>query len=144
MERVLAVDYGRRRIGVAVSDALGMTAQGLPTLAIRGKQDAVAAVAAEAVEWQAGTILVGLPLNMDGSRGGMADEVEAFAEALRLQTGLPVRCWDERWTSQEAHRAMQKMGLSSRNNKGAVDRISATLLLDGYLRSLSHSNGPYE
>ena len=141
MARVLAVDYGRRRIGLAVSDELGMTAQGIPTVHVRGVQEAVAAVAEVARGWAAGEVVVGLPLNMDGSRGPMAEAAEAFAGALGRTTGLPVYFQDERWTSLSARRAMAEMGMRTRGRKGEVDRIAATLLLDAYLQARSSSKG---
>ena len=134
MNRILAVDYGRRRIGLAVSDELGITAQGIPTVRATGMAKAVVAVAEVVAGWGIGEIVVGLPLNMDGSRGEMADAAETFAQGLRETTGLPVSYWDERLTSRSAHRALQEMGKRSHERKGMVDRVAATLLLDTYLR----------
>ena len=135
MTRILAVDYGLRRMGMAISDELGVTAQGLPTVRIKGMRGGVVAVAEMASRQLAGELVVGLPLNMDGTRGPMAEAAEVFAQALREATGLPVTCWDERLTSVSARRAMQEMGVKPRGRKGTVDRIAATLLLDGYLRA---------
>ncbi len=134
MIRILAVDYGRRRIGLAVSDPLGLTAQGIPTVRVANRAEAVAAVAEAASRWEAEELVVGLPLNMDGSKGPMAEAAEAFAESLGEATGLPVRCWDERLTTVAAHRALQEVGKRSRGRKGTVDRIAATLLLEGYMQ----------
>ena len=133
MDRVMAVDYGRRRIGLAVSDELGITAQGLPTVEATGLGKAVAAVSEVASERGVGEVVVGLPLNMDGTRGEMAHAAEAFAEALGRATGLPVQCRDERLTTRSAHRTMQEAGRKARGRQGEVDRIAATLLLEGYL-----------
>jgi putative Holliday junction resolvase len=144
MVRILGVDYGRRRIGIAVSDELGLTAQGMPTLQAGGRAEAIAVVAEAASRLQVGEIVVGLPLNMDGSRGPMAEAAEAFARGLEEATGLPVCCWDERLTSRSAHRAMQEMGQRSRGQKGRVDRIAATLLLDTYLKARKGHNGEAE
>ncbi len=135
MARILAVDYGRRRIGLAVSDELGLTAQGIPTVRAGGMAEATAAVAGAASRWKVGEIVVGLPLNMDSSRGPMAEAAEAFARGLRKATGLPVRCWDERLTSRAARRAVREMGKGTRGRKETVDRMAATLLLDTYLRA---------
>ena len=137
MKRILGVDYGLRRIGLAVSDELGLTAQGLPTARVQGATGAVAAVASAASEWQVGEIVVGLPLNMDGSKGEMAEAAETFALKVREATGLQVSCWDERLTTVMAHRAMRQMGMKARRRKGEADRIAATLLLDVYLRARS-------
>ncbi len=135
MKRILAVDYGRRRIGLAVSDPLGITAQGLETVAGGSLKRAAVAVAQVAEAQEAGEIVVGLPLNMDGSAGEMAAEAGAFAAEVERRTGLPVRRWDERLTSVAAHRAMREMGVRTKGRKGDVDRMSAVLILQGYLDS---------
>ncbi|OGG51228.1 MAG: hypothetical protein A3F84_17910 [Candidatus Handelsmanbacteria bacterium RIFCSPLOWO2_12_FULL_64_10] len=135
MKRVLAVDYGRRRVGLAVSDPLGITAQGLETVAVRSLKAAAAEVARVAEEVEAGEVVVGLPLNMDGSAGEMAAEAGAFAAEVERRTGLPVRRWDERLTSVAAGRAMREMGVRTKGRKGEVDRASAVLILQGYLDS---------
>lgn len=132
-KRVLAVDYGRRRVGVAVSDPIGITAQGLETAVVRSMGEAVEAVAKVATDREAGEIVVGMPLNMDGSAGPMAREAEAFAAALERRTNLPVSRWDERLTTAAAHRAMREMNLGLKGRKGAVDRMSAALILQGVL-----------
>ena len=135
MKRVLAVDYGRRRIGLAVSDALRITAQGLETVVVRSRAEALDAVAKAAEEWEAGEVVVGLPLNMDGSAGQMAQEAEAFAAEVARRTGLPVARWDERLTSAAAHRTMREMAVRTKGRKGTVDRMAAALILQGYLDS---------
>lgn len=141
MGRILAVDYGRRRLGLAVSDELGATAQGLPTVRAGGIRAAVEAVAGVARERGVEEVVVGLPLNMDGSRGEMAEAATAFARALEAFTGLPVRCRDERLTSLSARRTMREMGVKARGNKGVADRIAATLILEGYLRARAQAKG---
>lgn len=135
MKRILAVDYGRRRVGLAVSDPLGITAQGLETVEVRSLKSAAAVVAQVAGTQDAGEIVVGLPLNMDGSAGEMAAEAGAFAEEVERRTGLPVRRWDERLTSVAAVRTMREMGVRTKGRKGDVDRMSAVLILQGYLDS---------
>ena len=140
--RILGVDYGRRRIGLAVSDELGLTAQGLPTIEATGRSRAVAAVADVARAYSVSEIVVGLPLNMDGSHGELAEAATVFSTQLAESTGIGTRCWDERLTSVTAHRVMRETGTRLRGRKGKVDRIAATVLLDSYLRYLSHSDGP--
>ena len=137
MQRILAVDFGMRRVGLAVSDALGLTAQGLPTQKVSGPNRAVEVVVEASCQWQVGRIVVGMPLNMDGSKGDMARIVEFFIANLLEKTGLPVSEWDERLTSVYAHRVLQASGQKSRGQKGAIDRIAATLLLESYIESLS-------
>ena len=144
MIRILAVDYGRRRIGLAVSDELGLTAQGISTVRVGNRAEAVATVAEVAFKWAAEELVVGLPLNMDGSKGPMAEAAEAFAESLGEATGLPVRCWDERLTTVSAHRRLQEMGKRSRGRKEAVDRMAATLLLQAYLQLRSEEKDRHD
>ena len=143
LERILAVDFGRRRIGLAVSDELGLTAQGIPTVQVNGVAEALRAVAETAAHWKVQEIVVGLPLNMDGSSGPMAAAANAFAESLREETGLAVTGWDERLTTVSAKRSMNEMKTKRGKRKGEVDRIAATLLLDSYLqrRSRDSSSG---
>ena len=133
--RILAVDYGRRRVGLAVSDEMGFAARGLPTVRADSRSSAVDSVAQVASDVGAAALLVGLPLNMDGSRGPMAEAAEAFAAALNRTTGLPVRLWDERLTTVAARRTIREIGARKRNEKGTVDRMAAVLLLNNYLQA---------
>ena len=133
--RILAVDYGRRRVGLAVSDEMGFAARGLPTVRADSRSSAVDSVAQVASDVGAAALLVGLPLNMDGSRGPMAEAAEAFAAALSRTTGLPVRLWDERLTTVAARRTIREIGARKRNEKGTVDRMAAVLLLNNYLQA---------
>ena len=133
--RILAVDYGRRRVGLAVSDELGLAARGLPTVRAESRRSAIDSVAQVAADVGAGQLLVGLPLNMDGSRGPMAEAAESFAAALNRTTGLPVRLWDERLTTVAARRTLRETGLRERNKEGTLDRMAAVLLLNNYLHA---------
>ena len=133
--RILAVDYGRRRVGLAVSDEMGLAARGLPTVRAGSRSSAVDSVAQVASDVGAAALLVGLPLNMNGSRGPMAEAAEAFAAALNRTTGLPVRVWDERLTTVAARRAIREIGARDRDKKGTVDRMAAVLLLNNYLQA---------
>ena len=134
--RILAVDYGERRTGLAVSDELGYTAQGLDTIIVSNEEEIVPRVAAIAGEKGADRIVVGLPLNMDGTESEKSMKVRAFGEILSRQTSLPVVFWDERMTSMQAHRVMQALEVKASRNKHMVDRISATLMLQEYMRSI--------
>ena len=134
--RILALDLGKKRIGLAISDPLGLTAQGLPNLERTNKRADLAALAALAREREAGLILMGNPLNMGGSEGRQSAWVHEFAEALERQTGLPVQFWDERLTTVEANRVLRSSGISISKRAAAVDRLSATILLQSYLDSL--------
>lgn len=135
MSRILAVDWGERRVGLALSDPTGTLASGLETLEVRGAADAVARVAAVARESEAESIVVGLPLLLSGERGEAARAAEAFAAALAAATGLPVATWDERLTSALAGRRMHERG-ERRLGKGRVDQDAAIALLESWLMKL--------
>jgi len=133
--RILAVDWGERRVGLAVSDPTGTLASGLETLEVRGKADALEQVAAAAREAEAESIVVGLPLLLSGEHGDAARAAEKFAAALAEATGLPVATWDERLTSALAGRRMQERG-ERRRRKGRVDQDAAIALLESWLARL--------
>jgi putative Holliday junction resolvase len=136
MTRILALDLGKKRIGLAISDQLGVTAQGLRTIERTNKRADLAALEAVAREWKAGLILLGNPKNMGGGEGRQSAWVRDFAEALQEHTGLPVEFWDERLTTVEANRVLRSSGISIRKRAAAVDRLSAVILLQSYLDSL--------
>jgi len=133
LKRILSIDYGDRHIGLALSDPLGITAQGLDTLEVRSVDQALERIAELAAQSEVGTLLIGLPKNMDGTSGERAEVVRTFAEQLSHKTGLPIRFWDERWTSRAAMRTMHEMGLKTKGRKRDVDRIAATMMLQEYL-----------
>jgi putative Holliday junction resolvase len=135
MNRLVGIDYGRKRLGIATCDALGISVRGWPTIKASGSDDAVKKVASFVCEQEVGKIVLGLPLNMDGSHGEMADEVQRFAAALRKATTLEPVLWDERLTSTQAKRVLAERGKGG-TAKGDVDRIAAALMLESYLRSL--------
>ena len=138
MPRILAVDWGRRRIGLAVSDPLGILATGLPTLEIHGEAEAVARVADTIREVEADSVVVGLPLLLSGGRGDAAEASERFAAKLREATGLPVSLFDERLTSVLAQRRLQETGERLRGRKGKLDQGAAMALLEGWLAKLAN------
>jgi putative Holliday junction resolvase len=135
--RILALDVGKRRIGLAVSDPLGLTAQGLETLERTRKREDFAALARIASDWEVSTILVGYPVNMSGEEGRQAEGIRQFAEELSARTGIPTRLWDERLTTVEAGRVLRQSGISIEKRARAVDRLSAVLLLQNYLDTLA-------
>lgn len=137
MPRILAVDWGERRIGLAVSDELGVLATGLPTLEIRGEAEAVAKVADTIREVEADSVVVGLPLTLAGERGESAIAAERFAARVREACGLPVFLHDERLTSAISARRMRERGEKSRGRKGRVDQGAAVVLLEGWLAKLN-------
>ncbi len=133
--RVLALDLGKRRIGLAISDEMGITAQGLATLERRNKRVDLAALGTLVRERGVTQILMGNPLHMSGAAGRQSEWVQEFAGALESHTGLPVRLWDERLTTVEASRVLRQSGISLEKRKAAVDRLSAVILLQSYLDS---------
>jgi putative Holliday junction resolvase len=135
--RILALDLGRKRIGMALSDPLGITAQGLPNLERKNKRVDLDALARLASAKGVTRILLGNPLNMRGDEGKQSLWVQEFAEALAGRTGLPVRLWDERLTTVEASRVLRQSGIGPEKRAAAVDRLSAVILLQSYLDSLA-------
>jgi putative holliday junction resolvase len=120
-------------MGLAVSDALGLTAQGLPTLERTGRQDDLQHIRQLADDYSVERVLVGNPLSQGGEETTMSRRVAAFAMELRQRLGCPVELWDERLTSVEAGRMLRSSGVSIEKRRGAVDRVAATLLLQSYL-----------
>jgi putative Holliday junction resolvase len=133
--RVLALDLGRKRIGLALSDELGITAQGLQTLEREGRREDIEILRRLAVEKNVGLILIGDPLHMSGERSRQSDYTREFAKELEYKTGLPIRFWDERWSSREAERTLRGSGIAPDRRKPAIDRLSAVILLQSYLDS---------
>ena len=133
--RILALDLGRKRIGLALSDPLGISAQGLETLQRTTIREDIAALEAIARQHDVKLILLGHPLNMNGTEGRQARYTSDFAERLTERTGLPVRFWDERMTSIEAGRVLRDSGISIEKRAKAVDRLSAVILLASFLDS---------
>lgn len=131
--RILAIDFGLRRIGLAVSDALGITAQGLPTLHRTSIRKDIAHIRSVAEEYSVQKVIVGNPISNTGNATAMSRHAEEFAEKLRQRLGLPVELWDERLTSVEANRVLRTAGLSINKRQQAVDRVAAVLLLQNYL-----------
>jgi len=133
---VLAIDYGERRTGLAVSDELGITAQGLDTLVIKDGEDAAARVALVVEQYDADPIVIGLPRNMDGSESEKSLKVREFGARLGESTGRRILYLDERMTTLQAQRVMREMSVKTRGNKEQIDRIAATLILQDYLGTL--------
>jgi putative Holliday junction resolvase len=125
-------------MGLAVSDALGLTAQGLPTLPRTRLDDDLRKIQELAEEYSAERVVVGNPLGHGGSATAMSRQATQFAEKLRRRVNCPVQLWDERLTTVEANRALRASGLSLGKRRRAVDRVAATLLLQSYLDFLSN------
>lgn len=135
--RILAIDYGARRMGLAVSDPLGITAQGLPTLERRNKRADFARLERTLREFEITEIVLGNPLRMSGEVGSQSQKVAGFAEELRFRFQLPVHLWDERLSSAEANRVLREAELSIRKRAQAVDRMAAVLILQSFLQARS-------
>jgi putative Holliday junction resolvase len=131
--RILALDVGSKTIGLAVSDPLGITAQGLETLRRRNKRADLEALEEVLRRYAVGEIVVGYPLRMSGASGTQSDRMSAFAEALRRRFGLPVHLWDERLTSAQANRLLRETDMSIRRRSQVVDRLAAVLILQSFL-----------
>jgi putative Holliday junction resolvase len=132
--RILAVDVGDKRIGTAVSDESGTIAQGLEVLlatgSLTGDVDAIAGLARRS---NASLVVVGLPKNLDGSLGVRAQKIVALADAVKQATGLPVELWDERFSTNEAHRILDMASVKRKKRKGFIDVMAAQIILQGYL-----------
>lgn len=133
MPRVLGVDVGTARVGLALSDPVGITAQPLEVIDQPGPSGFAAVVAERARALEVEEIVVGIPLRMDGKEGPAAEAAEGFARSLEELTGLPVQRWDERLSTKEAERAMRAGGANARRQRGIVDKVAAALVLSSYL-----------
>lgn len=131
--RALGLDLGTKTIGLAVSDELGITAQGLETLERRGPRKDVDALKARVAEYSVDRFVIGFPYNMDGSEGPRAEATRAFGAKLEEETKLPVIYWDERLTTVAAHRVLLEADVSRKKRKEVVDQIAAVLILQGWM-----------
>lgn len=134
MKKALGIDLGDARVGVAVSDDLGMLAHPLETISTQST-NVVKRVLALASERSVETIIVGMPRNMNGSHGPASDKAKAFIEELRRETTLPVVSWDERLSTVSAQRALQEAGRNTRKQKSVIDQVAAQIILQSWLDS---------
>ncbi len=135
MSRVLGIDYGKARIGVAVSDELQMLAHPAETISVAKTADPATRIAAIVREKNVERIIVGLPRHMNGSLGASAEEARLFAEKLQRVVPCKVQTWDERLSTVAAHRALREAGKSSRQTRGYIDQVAAQMILQSYLDS---------
>lgn len=134
--RIMGLDFGSKTVGVAISDALLVTAQGIEI--IRRKEEnklrqTLARIEELIVEYEVEEIVLGLPKNMNATEGARVELTQEFKEKLERRTGLPVHMWDERLTTVAADKAMMEAGIRREKRKDYVDMIAATLILQGYL-----------
>ena len=133
--RLLGLDVGSKTIGLAVSDLLGITAQGLPTIRRKNKRTDLAALQSVIDQYEVRELVVGLPLRMSGAEGTQSEKVTIFAEELRKHFGLPVHMWDERLTSAEANRLLRETDMSIRRRAAVVDQMAAVLILQAFMEN---------
>lgn len=131
--RILAIDFGSRRHGIAISDPLGIIAQPLKSMQRTVMLNDIDRIKDMIVENHVGRIVIGLPLNMDGTPAALADEITAFAEMLKEKTGIPVDTWEERLSTLEAERMLISADVSRKKRKHVVDKLAATLILQSYM-----------
>ena len=133
MNKIMGIDYGDARTGVAISDLLCSIVGSTYVVPSRNTEKAIGDIAKLARENLVGEIVVGLPKNMDGSEGIRAELCREFAEKLKEATGLPVSMWDERRTTVEAHNILSQHNYHGKKRKNTVDAVAASLILEGYL-----------
>jgi putative holliday junction resolvase len=134
--RIMGLDVGSKTIGVAISDELGITAQGFKTIKRKAMEDDLRELYTIISQFQIEKIVVGLPKNMDGSLGKQAEFVLGWIEDLKNKIQLPVETWDERLSTVEASKTLLKADLSRKKRKGVIDKLAAVLILQGYLQQI--------
>ena len=145
--RIMGLDYGSKTVGVAVSDPLGLTAQGIEIVRRKSEtklRQTLARIEEIAKEYGVEKIVLGFPKHMNNDIGERAEKSLEFKEMLERRTGLPVVMWDERMTTVEADRTMMETGIRRENRKEYVDMIAAVLILQGYLDYLSNQQATQE
>jgi len=135
--RTLGIDYGDARVGTAITDALGITAQGLETITHKGNDKLVLAKLDDIIkEYEVSTIVVGMPLNMDGTKAERVEKTEKFIHKLKCKYNkIKIVTVDERLTTVQAHRTMNELGIKAQNKKNIVDTISAVYILETYINN---------
>ena len=133
MKRIMGIDYGDARTGVAISDLLCSIVGSTMVIPSRNQEKAIADIIRIAKEQEVGEIVVGLPKNMDGTEGERAQLCREFGEKVADATGLPVHMWDERRTTVEAHNILSQHNYHGQKRKNTVDAVAASLILEGYL-----------
>lgn len=138
--RIMGLDFGSKTVGVAISDPLGITAQGIEIVRRQSEnklRKSLARIESLIEEYQVEKIVLGYPKNMNNTLGDRVQKTEEFAEMLKRRTGLEVIMWDERLTTVEAHRTMMEAGIRREDRDKYVDKIAATIILQGYLDSIA-------
>lgn len=136
--RILGLDVGEKRIGVAVSDPMGWTAQGHSVLERRRRQDDLQNLARLCTELEIEKVVLGFPRNMNGTVGPKAHEIQEFGEMLQEYLSLPVEYWDERLSTVAATKTLLEANVSRKKRKGVIDKLAAVNILQGYLNRLAN------
>ena len=139
--RVLGLDVGSRTIGIAISDPLGFTAQGLETIRRTNKRTDFEQLARVIHKYEVVQIVVGYPLRLSGAEGTQSGKMQVFAEELRKKFNLPVHLWDERLTSSQANRVLREAEISIKKRGEAVDRMAAVLILQSWMEAQATGSG---
>lgn len=137
--RVLGLDFGEKRIGVAVSDPLGIIAQGVTVIERKTIDEDLKTINGIISEYGAESVVVGMPINMDGTRGKSADKVTEFVDLLKASAGIPVTTYDERLSTKESEKFLISSDVSRKKRKGVIDKIAAQLILESYLERLKNN-----
>ena len=136
--RILGLDYGSRRIGVAICDELGMTAHGLATIARRNREADLDTIAELVRHHDVERIVIGYPLRLDGSEGIQCEKINRFIRRLEMRSSIPVIRWDEALSTKEAEELLRRRGIHREKRREVVDRVAASVILQGYLDAVTN------
>jgi len=137
--RVLALDAGEKRIGVAVSDPLGIIAQGVTVITRKDPETDLNEIKRIVEEYKADSVVIGMPVNMDGTKGKSAEKVNEFVEILKGRLSIPVYTYDERLSTKESEKFLISADVSRKKRKQVIDKMAAQLILESYLERLKHN-----
>ena len=137
--RVLALDTGEKRIGVAVSDPLGIIAQGVTVITRKDPETDLNEIKRIVEEYKADSVVIGMPINMDGTKGKSAEKVNEFVEILKGRLSIPVYTYDERLSTKESEKFLISADVSRKKRKQVIDKMAAQLILESYLERLKHN-----
>lgn len=139
--RILGIDYGSKRIGLSVCDELGFTAQGLATITRKNKKKDMEEISGFVEKYNVEKIVIGFPVRLDGTEGIQCEKVNRFAGILEKRFSIPVIKWDESLSTKEAERILIEANMNRKKRKGVVDKLAATIILQGYLDYLDRMKG---
>ncbi len=133
MKRILGIDHGEARIGLALSDELGMLAHPLETIKVKEQPDLAGYIAKIIEREKVEVVVIGMPRNMNGTYGPAAEKVKAFAESLKAKSGCTIKFWDERLTTVAAQKSLHESGRNVKDGRSVIDQVAAQMILQGYL-----------